>query len=112
MPDEGPFLDGVGIDFLWGEITGYVDEKVAGVEAFLPIPQVEISGSTAKIVNSYSAYGSGITVRYKSGSEPSETDSAVDLTSGVSLSSGTYYFRAFPEAGSVYKASASAIATI
>ena len=112
MPGKGPFLDGVGIDFLWGEITGYVDENVAGVASFLPIPQIEISGTTVKIANSYSAYGSGVTVRYRSGSEPSETDATVDLASGVSLSSGTYYFRAFPEAGSAYKASASAKATI
>lgn len=115
MPDEGPFLDGVGLEFFWQEITGYVDEHVARVESFLPIPQIEVSGTTVKVVNSYTAYGSGVTVRYKSGSEPTESDATVDLTSGTSLSSGTYYFRAFPGTGTVYtvyKASAAAKATI
>lgn len=112
MPDEGPFLDGVGVDFFWREITGYIDENVAGVESFLPIPQIEVSGTTVKVVNSYTAYGSDVSVRYKSGSEPTESDSAISLTSSVSLSSGTYYFKAFPGAGTVYKASAAAVVTV
>ena len=90
-----------------------IDQKLSDAASILPIPMVEAvftsTGTGLQIVmnNNYIGYGD-VTVRYKIGSDPSETD-AVATFPITNVQTGTYYFRAFPEAGSLDEPSPSAI---
>lgn len=114
MPDtvSNKMLDGAGVDFLWNNVKDYVDANVLALSVPLQMPvcSVEaVSGSSARIRldNNYSGYGSVI-VRYKLGSEPTASDAQLDAVNGTVVSAGgTYYIKAFPEAGGSYIASAS-----
>ena len=90
-----------------------IDQKLSDAASILPIPMVEAvftsTGNGLQIVmnNNYIGYGD-VTVRYKIGSDPSETD-AVAAFPITDVQAGTYYFRAFPEEGSLDEPSPSAI---
>lgn len=90
-----------------------IDQKLSDAASILPIPMVEAvftsTGTGLQIVinNNYIGYGD-VTVRYKIGSDPSETD-AVATFPITNVQTGTYYFRAFPEEGSLDEPSPSAI---
>ena len=93
-----------------------IDEKLSDAASILPIPLVEAvfdaTGTGLQIVmnNNYTGYGA-VTVRYKIGSDPSETD-AVATFPITNVQTGTYYFRAFPASGSLDEPSPSAILTL
>lgn len=114
MPDtvSNKMLDGAGVGFLWNNVKDYVDANVLALSVPLQMPvcSVEaVSGSSARIRldNNYSGYGSVI-VRYKLGSEPTASDAQLDTVNGTVVSArGTYYIKAFPEAGGSYIASSS-----
>ena len=93
-----------------------IDQKLADAASILPIPLVEAvfnaTGTGLQIVmnNNYIGYGN-VTVRYKIGGDPSETD-AVATFPITNVQTGTYYFRAFPASGSLDEPSPSAILTL
>ena len=90
-----------------------IDNKLADAASILPIPLVSAeftsTGTGIQIVmnNNYVGYGN-VTVRYKIGNDPSETDTVASFPI-TNVQTGTYYFRAFPASGSLDEPSPSAI---
>ena len=90
-----------------------IDNKLADAASILPIPLVSAeftsTGTGLQIVmnNNYIGYGN-VTVRYKIGNDPSETDTVASFPI-TNVQTGTYYFRAFPASGSLDEPSPSAI---
>lgn len=90
-----------------------IDGKLSDAASILPIPLVSAeftsTGTGLQIVmnNNYIGYGN-VTVRYKIGNDPSETDTVASFPI-TNVQTGTYYFRAFPASGSLDEPSPSAI---
>lgn len=93
-----------------------IDNKLADAASILPIPLVSAeftsTGTGIQIVmnNNYVGYGN-VTVRYKIGEDPTKTDTIASFPI-TDVQSGTYYFRAFPEEGSLDEPSPSAIVAL
>ena len=98
---EDKYLDGIGLGFLWEEMKDYIESQLSASGTILPIPlsSYELSddklSATIMLDITYTGYDS-VTVRYKKGSEPTETDPEVNQSTGVQVDDvGTYYIRAF-----------------
>ena len=98
---ENKYVDGIGLGFLWEEMKDYIESQLSASGTILPIPlsSYELSDdkftATIMLDITYTGYDS-VTVRYKKGSEPTETDPEISQTEGVQVDDvGTYYIRAF-----------------
>ena len=110
------YLSGTGVGAFWSGMKKYFKEQADKYPRFLPAPMVSITygsknqSAVIKLRHDFSGYGN-VTVRYKAGSDPTESDAVFDMANGLTVtSSGNYYLRAFPVGESIYKASPSFIA--
>ena len=115
----GKMTDGAGIQYIWAQMEQYLKSKLATVPQILPFPLLRVTynvkGQTAHIdtYSNYTGYPDGITVRYKKGSEPTASDTVVDISAGITVSSNDrYYFKAFAPAGSGWQDSPSNSITV
>ena len=115
MPVSGFIFDDIGKGKIWGDIEGYADDAVSGVSFHLPTPVYSVTYSSnsalIKVINTFTGYGD-VTVRWKLGSEPADTDEEVGSSGLTVTADGLYYLRAFPNTGNTNIASGSAIARI
>ena len=110
------YLSGTGVGAFWSGMKKYFKEKADMYPRFLPVPMASVAygsknqSAVIKLRHNFSGYGN-VTVRYKMGSDPSESDAVFDMTNGLTVtSSGNYYLRAFPVGESMYNPSPSFIA--
>ena len=103
----GKMTDGAGVQYIWARMEQYLQKKLEAVPRILPFPLLRVTynvkAQTAHIdtYSNFTGYPDGITVRYKQGSEPTESDAVVDISAGVTVSTNArYYFRAFAPDGS------------
>lgn len=103
----GKMTDGAGVQYLWARMDQYLKEKLATVPQILPFPLLrvtyDVKAQTAHIdtYNNFTGYPDGIIVRYRQGSEPTESDAVVDISAGVTVSTNDrYYFKSFAPDGS------------
>ena len=115
----GKMTDGAGIQYIWAQMEQYLKSKLATVPQILPFPLLRVTynvkGQTAHIdtYSNYTGYPDGIVVRYKKGSEPTASDTVVDISAGITVSSNDrYYFKAFAPAGSGWQDSPSNSITV
>ena len=115
---ETKYVDGAGIGWLRAATDKVYAKKKDIKSATLPIPHIQVEKSAAgdsatlKIANNWTDYGNVI-VRIKSGSEPTETDSAIP-TEGYTITTNdiVFYVKAFPGEGNNCLPSASACITL
>ena len=110
------YLSGTGVGAFWSGMKKYFREQANKYPRFLPAPMVSVTygsknqSAVIKLRHNFSGYGN-VTVRYKVGSDPTESDAVFDMTNGITVtSSGNYYLRAFPVGESIYNPSPSFIA--
>ena len=115
----GKMTDGAGIQYIWAQMEQYLKSKLATVPQILPFPLLRVTNNvkaqTAHIdtYSNYTGYPDGIVVRYKKGSEPTESDTVVDISAGITVSSNDrYYFKAFAPDGSGWQDSPSNSITV
>lgn len=115
----GKMTDGAGIQYIWAQMEQYLKSKLATVPQILPFPLLRVTNNvkaqTAHIdtYSNYTGYPDGIVVRYKKGSEPTESDTVVDISAGITVSSNDrYYFKAFAPEGSGWQDSPSNSITV
>lgn len=103
----GKMTDGAGVQYIWARMDQYLKEKLATVPQILPFPLLRVTynvkAQTAHIdtYNNFTGYPDGIIVRYKKGSEPTESDTVVDISAGVTVSTNDrYFFKSFAPDGS------------
>ena len=114
MPAAGPYLDGEGIGNFWNRFTGYVGEKLSAIAENLPTPVMKVvysadkTSAVIKLANNFIGYGDAV-VRYKDGSDPTESDPEVTANGMNAIPGVIYFFRSFPAGESNYLASGSVI---
>ena len=115
----GKMTDGAGIQYIWAQMEQYLKSKLATVPQILPFPLLRVTNNVKAqtahidIYSNYTGYPDGIVVRYKKGSEPTESDTVVDISAGITVSSNDrYYFKAFAPDGSGWQDSPSNSITV
>lgn len=115
----GKMTDGAGIQYIWAQMEQYLKSKLATVPQILPFPLLRVTNNvkaqTAHIdtYSNYTGYPDGIIVRYRQGSEPTESDAVVDISAGVTVSvNDRYYFKSFAPDGSGWQDSPSNSITV
>ena len=115
---ETKYVDGAGIGWLRAATDKVYAKKEDVKTSILPIPFIQVEKSAVgdsailRVANNWTGYGNVI-VRYKIGSEPTETDPEFPSAGYTITANGnTYYVRAFPGEGSNSTPSPAACVTV